>query len=156
MVSNQVFHVHALRDGVLSHGNSLCTRKIILGDSGTCQFVVSVHEVHGHAIDGLCHNALKGYAATVAIIHGGRTREGRRGRRWTGSIGSGCRRRERGSGSIGRRLCRRSGSSGRDGGSQCYCWGRGSDSERDINGESPKVGWFKYTTSKVSMQFCHI
>jgi hypothetical protein len=61
-----------LRDGVLSHGNAARSCEIILRDGGTCQFVMSAHEIRGHVIDGLCH------AAAVAIVQEGDAGEGNR------------------------------------------------------------------------------
>jgi len=72
VVTEEVFDGHGLGDGVFAHtctwrkcrcGDSLCASKIILGDGGTCQFVVvaracperSRRKAGGHTIDGLRH-----------------------------------------------------------------------------------------------------
>jgi hypothetical protein len=47
MVAEEVFDGHGLGDGVFSHRNASRSSKIILGDGGTCQFVVVADEVSG-------------------------------------------------------------------------------------------------------------
>lgn len=52
MVSEEVFHAHGLRDGVFTHGYSLCARKIILRDLRTCQFKAIAEEEGRLTVDG--------------------------------------------------------------------------------------------------------
>jgi hypothetical protein len=65
VVGEEVFHAHGLGDGVFAHRHALTACEIILGDSGTCQFVVAADEVGGDAVEGM------GNAFAVAVVEEG-------------------------------------------------------------------------------------
>ena len=66
MVSEQVFNRHRGGNRVLSHGYSLCASEIILGDRGTCQFVVRAHEVGGRGREIRFYHGF--YPPPVAVV----------------------------------------------------------------------------------------
>jgi len=59
MVSQEIFHAHALGDGVFPQGNSLCSSKIIFGDfaGGLIDFHAVADEEHSHAVFGVLYLA---------------------------------------------------------------------------------------------------
>ena len=65
MITEEVFKRHrgfSWQCGLLLPFDKLRANSIILGDGGTCQFVVTAYEVGGHAVDGLFD------AVAVAVV----------------------------------------------------------------------------------------